>query len=504
MKIVSRKPKFYTLIIFTSLILIFVIVNFSSSLILVAKDDSKWKDDLLIKPFITPFRQGCNTTFVMSWDDARPTDVIISEIDTKYGISHTIFAPSYHSYPNQSFWRYSFLLDELFHGFDVQSHNGKHIHLSSYSLKEQEYFIKWGKTGIEELFGFTPIVFAYPYGDTGGSQFVKKYFSLGRTINAAGTSWPPNLWEKEGTTISIHGINNQNLDQIPKILEKIYHTPGFHVFKGYSHSNNPGTDYGVSDFQKYENVIQQIAGWENVWYTSWGELVAYEIEKRHVTISNDIIRNNHSFEFTISTSSNLNTNVYKVPITVAFSLPEGWATPFVQIDNKFTTQFSIQKRKEISMIFLDLIPNKKNQKIKIWKNPPFLDQYPPEIEDFQIKTISHQENWGIDISREKTYSFLRFEAYDTLSEVVEVNATITLFNNTNLYYSNLKNPIFWNNNTYGSVLWNSPNYDSDIQQILKTEIKSSTIIVKDGFGNLRKSIFDFKGRLVETTIELPE
>jgi hypothetical protein len=80
------------------------------------------------KPRVTYFSQDCNTTFTLSWDDVRPYDVNLAPINQKYGISHTIFAPSYRSYPNRTYWRYAFLLDELFQGYDIQSHFGKHVH----------------------------------------------------------------------------------------------------------------------------------------------------------------------------------------------------------------------------------------------------------------------------------------------------------------------------------------------------------------------------------------
>ncbi|MHA1650371.1 MAG: hypothetical protein ACTSYB_09260, partial [Candidatus Helarchaeota archaeon] len=76
-------------------------------------------------PNITTFWQGCNTTFLLSWDDARYSDVNLLPVDEKYGISHTIFTTSYDAYPNRSYWRWCFLLDELFQGHDVQSHLGK-------------------------------------------------------------------------------------------------------------------------------------------------------------------------------------------------------------------------------------------------------------------------------------------------------------------------------------------------------------------------------------------
>ncbi|WP_455463098.1 hypothetical protein [Candidatus Hodarchaeum mangrovi] len=497
MKKKINRLKIYKIVLFIT----FLSATFTSIHFLEGNIPIYTKTDLFIEPYITHFRQGCNTTFLMSWDDARPTDVYLRAIDLKYGISHTIFAPSYRSYPNRSFWRYAFLLDEMFQGFDVQSHNGLHVYLSRYNAEEQEAFIKWGKTGIEELFGFTPIVFAYPNGDTGGSQYVKKYFTLGRTIDNGGTSWPPTQWEKEGVTISFNGINDKNLKDIPIILKQIFHTPGFQVFKGYSHSNLPGSDYGVSDFEKYETVIEQISGWENVWYTSWGELVAYEIEKNQISVSKNIVRCDDFIEFTLSTVPTLNTDIYNVPITVALSLPEEWSKPTVQIDSKFICEFSLKTNNNVPQIFIDVKPKQGNQRIKIWKNQPSIDHSPPEIANFRINTITYQENWELEPPREKTFSFLRFEACDEDSQVVEVNAMVTLFNNSQFFYKQMKNPIFWNNNSYGRVLWNPNIYNGDVQQISKQEVKSTTIIVKDGLGNIRKSTFDQFGGLIETIVE---
>ncbi|MFX1507209.1 MAG: polysaccharide deacetylase family protein, partial [Promethearchaeota archaeon] len=439
------------------------------------------------KPYVTHFWQDCNTTFIMSWDDARSSDVYLGPIDEKFGISHTLFAPSYRSYPNYSFWRYAFLLDELFRGHDIQSHCGKHIKLSKCSEQDQEYFVKWGKTGIEELFSFTPIVFAYPYGDLGGEKYVKEYFDLGRTIKNSGTSWPPVDWHEEGTTISLHGINDGNLNQIISIMKNIYRKSGYQVFKGYGHTNSLGKDYGVTNFTKYADTIAQIAYWSNVWYTTWGELVSYEIAKEQLEFSKVECFPN-KLEFEVSTSS-INPTIYKIPITVAILIPKFWTNPFPQINGKFSSKFSLKNYADSIELNLDVVPQEKPQKIIIWNNAPVIDHTPPEIVNFQIKTKYVNECWDKSTQIGKKFTFMRFDVLDEQSDINQVNASVFLKNGEEITFSKMKNPLFWKNSTYGRVVWDSTILNKDIPQVHSEDIYCTHVNVQDGFGNIRHSIF---------------
>jgi hypothetical protein len=464
---------------------IFVILTlsiFASKSISISKGTHFWE-----KPHITHFWQDCNTTFTLSWDDARIWDVNLAPIDERYGIRHTLFTSSYNSYPNRSFWRYSFLLDELFQGFDVQSHCGKHIHLSQYNSKEQERYIKWGKTGIEDLFGFTPIAFAYPYGDIGGSQYVEEYFTLGRTISDTGTSWPPQDWQLEGVTIAIEGLKDRNLDEMVKILRKIYHTPGYQVFKGYGHTNKPGTKYGVSNFEKYEETIAKIANWENVWYTSWGELTAYTIEKSNTQISKAIYRNN-KIEFDLSAPF-LNTDMYRIPITVSILIPSSWNHSFPMIDGKYTSQYSIKEVNESKVLLLDLVPKRNPQKVVIWRNSlPIIDFNPPRIQNFRIYTKKYDQNWNVKQNSTQYYTFMRFDVTDELANIHKVNASVFLHNGNRFILNSIKNPIFWGNSTYGRVIWNFYDFNNEVRQIKVEDINYIIIYTQDGFGNIRRNI----------------
>lgn len=452
------------------------------------------------KPFVTHFYQGSNTTFTLSWDDARLYDTFLAPIDEKYGIKHTIFSPSFRSYPNRSFWRYTFLIDELFQGHDVQSHSGEHLHLSDYNSSEQERYVKWGKTGIEELFGFTPLVYAYPYGNTGGSAFVKTYFKLGRTINYEGTSWPPNNWNLAGNTISGSGINDNKLSSIVTTMKQIYHQPGFKVFKGYGHTNAEGRTYGVTNWVQYENVISQIAGWKNVWYTSWGELVAYTEEKSHVLIT-DPIYFQDTITFNVSAPT-LNTLIYNVPITISVPIPNTWINPVPSINGTYTSKFSLKEYpNNYNALLLDIIPSQNSQNVTISRITPYLDTTPPEISNFKLETRMVNQSWKLSNSEILKYTFMRFDVNDSQTNVHHVNASIHLLNGTIWNYSNIQNPIFWQNSTYGRVVWNSSRINNGIPQINKNEVNFTVITALDGFGNTRISQIFMDGSRQEQIIE---
>lgn len=472
-----------------TIITIFTIVTssfFASKSIFTSKNIYSWE-----KPHISYFWQDCNTTFTLSWDDARIWDVNLAPIDERYGIKHTIFASSYSCYQNRSFWRYSFLLDELFQGYDIQSHNGKHIHLSQYNSKKQEEFIKWGRTGIKDLFGFTPIVFAYPYGDTGGSKYVKEYFTLGRTISDSGTIWPPSQnWALEGVTIPGEGLNDRNLDEMVKILKKIYRTSGYQVFKGYGHTNKLGTKYGVSNFEKYEEAIAKIAQWENVWYTSWGELISYEIEKKNTQISK-VNYSNDKIEFELSAPS-LDIDLYKVPITVSIQIPSSWKNIFPMIDRKYSSHYSIKDVNKRKVVLLDIVPLNKPQKVIIWRKMPILDHNPPDIKNFKVYTKYYNQNWNLKQNSTQYYTFMRFDVTDELSNIHKVNASVFLNNGDKLLFNNIFNPIFWRNSTYGRVIWNSAEFNNEGKQVKAGDINYIIIDTQDGIGNIRRNLINLR------------
>ncbi|MGQ4894938.1 MAG: polysaccharide deacetylase family protein [Candidatus Njordarchaeia archaeon] len=419
------------------------------------------------------FMWGANTTFVISWDDARPTDIYLAPIDERYGIRHTIFSTSIRLYPNASFWRYAYFLDELFRGHDVQSHCGEHVHLSRYSGAEQERLIKWGRDGIKEVYGYTPIVFAYPYGDTGGSKFVKKYFALGRTIRYEGTSWPPNDWALAGVTIPIDGIEDENLDRIPEIMNDIYHGEGG-VFKGYGHTNRLGKDFGVTNFTKYRQIIEQISGWENVWYTTWGELVSYTIQKNNLKIIN-IVENQDEISFDILW--NIDTNIYNVPVT--FSILDLRLEGYILlVDGKISNSIKIVGNKTM----ISVRPNKGESITHVsLTRKNIQDNEPPAVKNIRLYTWTVFQDWRSDPSTycNDTYTFLMFDVVDNSSYIKDVNITIALKNGSIISYENIRNPIFWNNSTYGRILFGMN--VSDISTITITAIDISNNAIEYTF-----------------------
>ncbi|MFW9854372.1 MAG: polysaccharide deacetylase family protein [Candidatus Thorarchaeota archaeon] len=490
----------YFLIISITLIVSFPVLNINSENIETFVGDNHLEEGRKTTtsweaPYVTPFYQNANTTFTLSWDDVRIWDTYLAPIDEKYGIKHTIFAPSFRSYPNRSSWRYAFLLDELFQGHDIQSHGGEHVHLSYYNNSEQERLVKWGKTGIEDLFGFTPIVFAYPYGDTGGYSYVEAYFDLGRTISYEGTSWPPSTWHLAGTSTSTDGIDNGNLGSISSIMNQIYRKPGYNVFKGYGHTNSAGKSYGVTDWIGYENIISQISGWENVWYTSWGELVAYTLERSQIVISDPIYYTNR-ITFNVSAPT-LDENIYKAPLTIHIDIPKGWLTPFPRIDGKYSSLFSLRDHGDRFDLLLDMVPKQTAQNITVWDTLPELDNKSPTISNFDLKTRTFNQSWNLEPSELLNFTFMRFEVNDELTNIFRVYASVYLDNGTVWNYTNIKNPTFWQNSSYGRVVWNPNIINYGVPQINQNDVKFTVVTAIDGFGNTKTSKQFRNGTIVE-------
>jgi hypothetical protein len=95
---------------------------------------------------------------------------------------------------------------------------------------------------------------------------------------------------------------------------------------------------------------------------------------------------------------------------------------------------------------------------------------------------------------------MRFEVFDDLSDIFKVNATVALKDCRTFSFTKIKNPIFWQNSTYGRIIWDQTIFNRDVQQITEKDISSIKIDVQDSFGNTRKLIFYSNKTYLETII----
>lgn len=95
---------------------------------------------------------------------------------------------------------------------------------------------------------------------------------------------------------------------------------------------------------------------------------------------------------------------------------------------------------------------------------------------------------------------MRFDVADQLSNVHKVNISVYLTDGREWNYSNVQNPKFWNNSTYGRVIWDPTIFNGNVSQVTAKDIERVVIVVQDGFGNTRLNTIHTNGTKEEQVI----
>jgi hypothetical protein len=383
-------------------------------------------------PKVETFRNGMQYVFMFSWDDGVK-DLEFSFLEDERGFKHTSFVVTERMY-GKHLWG----LDMLFRGHDIQSHSSKHLHFAELNSSYREELLKQSVEDIQKLFGYTPILFAYPYGSQNfdAQEQVLEYFQLGRGIWYEQTSergkWPiTDRGYCKHSFPSIDGVRSSNMDcLISSFHEMVTQEVDTHrAYKCYGHTH---TGY-FTEAERIEffGLIEAISNHDQVWYTSWGEAVAYEIERNHVTIS-DFRREATVLSFVTKIS---NEYQYGIPLSYRIRIPDSWPTFTVLDGDRITSDYIVKQINGKRHLILNSVP--KNQRIKIILGQ-IQDDDKPSISN--VRTISNSEGIAIlaDITDEKSYIS---------------NVNITVIGDEVYHFENVQNPIFWDNSTYGRVVF---------------------------------------------------
>lgn len=389
---------------------------------------------VLEQPTVEVFRGGKKYAFMFSWDDGGD-DLRFSFLEDELGFKHTTFAVT-SRIEKMKLWG----LDMLFRGHDIQSHSREHVHHASINMSYCEYLLQQSITDIERVYGYTPIMFAYPYGSQTleVQSLVLQYFTVGRGISyesgdAVGT-WPI---EKRGNCLhsfpGIDGVKGTMISQlISSFNQMISHDDGVHrAYKCYGHSRYFTDTERVAFFE----LLKEIAFRNDTWYTSWGEAVAYEIQSTHVKVENHLCTST-SVSFRTSIDSEF---AFGIPLTYRVEIPECWTDVSVSDGGKISHSFEVVEDDERKYILIDTAPH--GQRIEV---------VPTQAEDSSKPVI---ENLRAMVTEEGV-AFLA-DVYDDDGLIRDVN--ITVVGQSEVYdFIRVQNPVFWANSTYGCVAFDLP------------------------------------------------
>jgi peptidoglycan/xylan/chitin deacetylase (PgdA/CDA1 family) len=412
-------------------------------------------------PVAEVFRGGMKYAFLLCWDDGQ-YDLDFSYLENPFGIKHTSFVVTSTMY-NRLLWG----LDMLFRGHDIQSHSLYHLNHRFLDTKYRAYLLKQSRADIERLFGYTPILFAYPYGgfDSQLQGQVLEYYRVGRGIiyeigNDLG-SWPVSPVAYAKHSFPGHdGVAGSTIDKLLTSFYSMVQMPGTsHIaYKAYGHTQA----FNAAQKEDLVRAFSNLTSRTDTWFTSWGEAIAYQLERDSLQISDyEANKGTISFRTQVPQENNLG-----IKLTYRVYIPDDWKGFTVADDGKATNQYTYHTDGNARYILLDSIP--RGQTIAITTRG-WVDTSAPLITN--MRTIATSEG-------------MAFLAHvdDRLSFIKQVNITIT--GNGSLYeYADVQTPIFWANSTYGCVVFN-----------LKSGYYQFKVSAVDCFGNVAVSAYNFELR----------
>lgn len=406
-----------------------------------------WIEPSIAPPVVTVFRDDHQHAFMLGWDDEMD-DLRFSFIEDEFGFRHTSFVVT--SRLNDSvLWG----LDMLFRGHDIQSHSSEHLHFAWLNESHIELLLSQGIIDIERLYGYTPIVFAYPFGShsSESDSIILNYFDVGRGIVPELTNqgaWPiTNRSCCLHSAIGIHGITGNVVDLLSISFNEMINKEGHRAYKGYGHSGWFTARERILFKKELAKIVEH-----DLWLTTWGETIAYQIVRVHAVIENYYVYS-ENLKF-VTTAPELNTSRYPIPITYKVEIPRDWNDVTV-LENGRIIPHKIVDDPDNRYVLLNSVPV--GQVIEITTQ---------EIVDDTNPVIS-----GIRVRYTTEGALILFEVSDLHGTITDVNMIVVTGIGT-FNFNMVMNPTFWANTTYGRVVFNT----SDIYTI--------TVMASDSSGNI--------------------
>lgn len=389
--------------------------------------------DALDEPTITTFRCDKPYAFMISWDDEY-NDLPFSFLEDRIGMKHTSFVVT-SRINNSMLWG----LDMLFRGHDIQSHGLYHSPLGlNLNDSYRRLVLEQSIYDIERMYGYTPILFAYPYGSTDEyvSKMVLEYYDVARGTRTEGLTTTLGIWFIDRPDDARHsigdcgGIGTKNAHLLLGRFNDMTKKGAGRAFKTYGHTHD--SCISVEDRPYFFEMLEQVSGRNDTWYTTWGEAVAYWILSTNTSITEHHVSNS---TVSFKTTPTVDINRYPIRLTYKVNVPLGWTKVYVTDNKKSSSVLSVVEEDGKKYALIESIPQ--GQVLYLSKQPP---QGTPTPTITDLRTIITDEG-----------TLFMFDVLGS-SAIIDVNLTIYTLTHT-YFFEEIMNPTFWFNSTYGRVVF---------------------------------------------------
>ncbi|MFW9966631.1 MAG: hypothetical protein ACFFEA_05700, partial [Candidatus Thorarchaeota archaeon] len=206
----------------------------------------------------------------------------------------------------------------------------------------------------------------------------------------------------------------------------------YRAFKAWGHARDVfGDNKTLETFiEKFDTVGNR----DDTWYTTWGEAIAYQVEKDDISIRNYMIDHDQIlFEPYLGTRD---PKTFNVPLTFKVNVPSEWTSIDVVSDGKLLP--SRMTNGERNYVLFNAIPE--GQSINIINSGNVTDESAPQITSLHVTVTPEGTMFTTTIT-------------DLDGIVTDVNMTAISPAGDHVFY-NVRSPLFWNNGTYGRVVFN--------------------------------------------------
>jgi hypothetical protein len=374
------------------------------------------------------FRNNKTYAFLTSWDDEMD-DLQMSYLMDTIGAKQTSFVVT-DRMDNKQLWG----LDLLFRGHDIQSHSSQHINHHRLNASMTNQLLNESVNDIERLFGYEPIVFAYPFGgnNVSNNDIVMRYFDVARGITeenmTAYGAWPiPYPPYAKHSAMREDGIKDSDVYMVFASFKGILKNGPYRAYKAYGHTRW----LSASNKEVFIKELKMINESADVWFASWGEAISYQIQRDNLIIK-PIISNDLLIQF--KTDLPLDQDRYCVKNTYMVQIPSEWTNISVIDDG-----VSISHNRTGNTLMFHSRPH--NQTINIRHD------YVQRFQFTMVKNLRY-------IQTKEGTAFI-VDVFSS-SEIKSIRIFVTT--PEGVLVREMGNPLFWANNTYGAVFFSIFNF----------------------------------------------
>lgn len=276
-------------------------------------------------PVLTPYYNGYKTALTMTFDDGYDTNtgVVVSDLYEKYGMRGTMMIGPCFVGSDSIISEWNAIFDRGF--LTVGCHGYNHKEPTTLDPSEYEHEIKDAIMFLREKFpGQRVLTFATPFAHINNSyEEYLSQFVIGNRLEAGGSSvsLSQNL-DFNTYRIKAYSINRNSSASTVNALLPYAVEDGTWVVELYHcvmETAANSTDVDLSVFSSHCEYLYRNYR-DTIWFATFEDVLIYAEQLRHTTIEYTAC-DRESLTFTVKPDGTLDKDIYNIPLTAKFYLP---------------------------------------------------------------------------------------------------------------------------------------------------------------------------------------